>query len=148
MDFVAKLKQAAQKIDQEADPEFQLKRAAKIQEKREAYRRRLQERMGDLFDIHARQLVDGKDPRECKDKPILLNLSETEADMWKKRLRTRMVDEEKRIVQYYEKVRQDGKNAGVLDNEYSGQSILKINEEEPRVELIPTPRYDDIDWKG
>lgn len=89
---------------------------------------------GPLWDIHKRSLPVGLD------QPIMLNLSHAEATKWIQKLKPKLVDEENRIVHYYDKVRQDGYKTGVFDNDL--KSLLK--EETPKPEIT----IDDVKWEG
>lgn len=90
--------------------------------------------IGPLYNIHKRSLPVGLD------KPIIWNLSEAEANKWKDKLKPKLIDEEKRIVHYYDKVRQDGHKSGVYDNNL--ESLTKGSS--PEVEII----IEDNTWKG
>jgi len=152
-DFAKELQDRIKRIDEELDPK-------KMQADRDERDKRVEEEQkktnqvfGELYSIHKRRLVRDADPVKQLDQRILWNLPANEIGWWMDKLKTKLIDEEKGIVEYYEKVRQDGKFAGVLDNEYAGSAVVKPEGSDDIVEVLKgESKYDsqitEPDWKG
>lgn len=135
MDFLERMREVIREANENAPaPRVNLQRRMEQEERIRV--------SGEVYNIHKRSLPPGLD------QPILWNIPLAEAQYWiHNKLKAKLVDSEKRIVHYYDKVRQDGHKAGIFDNDYDANTLLK---EEPhdKLEVFKTPEANEPDWKG
>lgn len=132
MDFLEEFNKKIKEIDNVPDK-------PKINHSEQKRQEDLTKVHGELYTIRKRSLPVGLDV------PVMWNLPKKDAEMWiTKRLKPKLIDEEKKIVHYYDKVKQSGYKAGVYDNDLP--SLTK--EDNHEIEIIKGQKAYEPEWKG